>query len=295
MKKYILVFFIYSCITNLNAQIRIKLYNGTPPGNLNSIDKEKHVNSGRSKIENVTIPEIVVFKPQSQDSKRPAIVICPGGGFTSLSIFDGGYQIAEELNKNGIVAIVLKYRTFIPNFYSDYKNIPINDLERAFDIIKDSSIVWNVNLDNTGIMGLSAGGHLASRKAVSQFGFKTAFNLLIYPVISFRDELTSAKTKSRSVLLGDKPTDSEKNNFSAELHVSSTTRPCFIVHAQNDSTVLVQNSLTFYKALVDNKIKSEMIIYQYGGHGFASYNKEQDISWIPMAINWLKTNEFLKK
>lgn len=286
---------LFLCTVNLNAQIRIKLYKGIPPGNTSPVDKEKLVNNGRSKIENVTIPEIVVFKPQSQDIKKPAIVICPGGGFTSLSIFDGGYQIAEELNKYGIVAIVLKYRTFINNTYSNYKNIPHNDLERAFEIIKDSSMAWNINIENTGVMGLSAGGHLASMKAVSKVGFKTAFNLLIYPVISFRDELTSSKTKSRSVLLGNNPTEIEKNDFSAELHVSSSTSPCFIVHAQNDSTVLVQNSLTFYKALVDYKIKSEMIIYQYGGHGFASYNKEQDISWLPMAINWLKANEFLKK
>jgi dipeptidyl aminopeptidase/acylaminoacyl peptidase len=95
--------------------------------------------------------------------------------------------------------------------------------------------------------------------------------------------------------LGKQPNDTDKNFYSAELHVNPKTNPCFIVHAQNDSTVMVQNSLTFYKALIDNKVKSEMIIFQYGGHGFASYNKEQNISWIPLAINWMKTNEFLKK
>jgi acetyl esterase/lipase len=273
----------------------VKLYKENPPGNLYESNTENVVDNGRKKIENVSIPEIVVFKPLSQDSNKPAVVICPGGGFTSLSIFDGGYEIAQELNKHGIVAIVLKYRTYIDNFYKDYKKIPLNDLEKAFDIIKDSSVVWGINLNNTGVMGLSAGGHLASMKAVSNEGFKTAFNLLIYPVISFRDELTSAKTKSRSVLLGKQPTETEKNYYSAELRVDSKTNPCFIVHAQNDSTVLVQNSLMFYKALVENKIKSELIIFQKGGHGFASNNKEQNISWIPLAINWMKTNEFLKK
>jgi acetyl esterase/lipase len=295
LKKYIVVFLLCFFILGTNAQIRVKLYNGTPPGNLFSVNNENIVTTGRGRVENVSIPEIVVYKPTTQDEKKPAVVICPGGGFTSLSIFDGGYQIAEELNKYGIVAIVLKYRTFINQFYADYKKCPNNDVERAFEIIKDSALVWHIDTTNTGIMGLSAGGHLASMKAVSKVGFKTAFNFLIYPVISFRDELTSAKTKSRSVLLGKDPTENEKNNFSAELHVSSSTKPCFIVHAQNDSTVLVQNSLAFYNALVKNKVKSEMIIYQYGGHGFASYNKEQDIGWMPMAINWLRANDFLRK
>lgn len=294
MKKYLFLFLILFSLSQTQAQIRVELYKDIPPGNLFPNNTERLVDKGRKKIENISIPEIVVFKPLSQDINRPAVVICPGGGFTSLSIFDGGYEIAEEFTKHGIVAIVLKYRTHMDHFYKEYKNIPLNDLERAFEIIQDSSVVWGINLSNVGVMGLSAGGHLASMKAVSTKGFKTAFNLLIYPVISFRDELTSPKTKSRSVLVGKRPTEAEKNFYSAELHVSPQTSPCFIVHAQNDSTVLVQNSLTFYKALVNNKVKSEMIIYQYGGHGFAWYNKEQNSSWIPLAINWMKTNEFLK-
>lgn len=277
------------------AQIKVNLYEGKPPGNLTELNPEVYLSSGRGRLDSVTIPAITIFKPAVQDARKPAIVICPGGGYSTLSIFDGGYDIAKELNKSGIVAIVLKYRTFIPGYYINYTVAPFDDLEKAFQIMKDSAVQWNIDLSNVGVMGLSAGGHLASMKAVNEKGFKTAFNILIYPVISFMDYLTSPTTKSRKTLLGKNPSQNLKETYSSELMVSANTKPCFIVQAQDDSTVLVQNSLAFYTELVKQKVKAEMILYQHGGHGFAGYNKAEDDYWIPKMVKWMKLNQFLTK
>lgn len=275
------------------AQREVKLYKGRPPGNRDDSNREVHVKTERGRLDSVTIPSIAVFIPEKLDSSKTSVIICPGGGYRNLSIFDAGYQLAKELNKVGITAIVLKYRTQIEGFYQDFSKVPFNDFDRAIEIIKDSAQNWKIDIKKMGIVGFSAGGHLAAFKTVNNTHFTPAFSVLVYPAISFMDELTSSRTVTRKVLLGNHPSEEQKKIFSSELHVHSGINPCLLIHAQDDGGVLVQNSLAFYTALTNAKVKAQMLLYQEGGHGFALHNKKQNDHWLPMAMNWLRFNKFL--
>lgn len=278
---------------NSFAQNEVKLYAGIPPGNYNDSNKEVYIKTERGRLDSVTIPSIAVFIPDKLDSSNTSVIICPGGGYRYLSIFDAGFQLAREFNKVGITAIVLKYRTQIDGFYQDFSKVPFNDFDRAIEIIKDSAQFWKIDITKMGIVGFSAGGHLAAFKTVNNTKFTPAFSVLLYPAISFMDELTSSKTVTRKVLLGENPSIEQKKLYSSELHVHGGINPCLIIHAQDDGGVMVQNSLAFYNALTSAKVKAQMLLYQEGGHGFALFNKKQNDHWLPMALDWLRFNKYL--
>jgi acetyl esterase/lipase len=297
MKKTKLVLAALLLVVAADAQQVIRLYAGIPPGNLTGTDKEVYSSpaNGRPTVRNVTMPTLTVFIPEAQDPARSAVVICPGGGYRNLSIEDGGYDIAKQLSRSGITAFVLKYRTWQDSTFTGFSNIPMMDLKKALAIIGDSAKKWNIDTTHIGLLGLSAGGHLAAM-AANTGGIKhQAFTALIYPVISFMDTLTSRSSKTRGTLIGANSSLAEKIANSPELHVSPNTPPAFIVHAEDDSTSLVGNSLAYHKALVANKIACQLLIYQTGGHGFALYNKTQDEYWMPAFVKWLALNGFYKK
>lgn len=275
------------------AQREVKLYKGKPPGNLDDSNREVYVKTERGRLDSVTIPSISVFIPEKLDSSKTSVIICPGGGYRYLSIYDAGYELAKELNKVGIVAIVLKYRTQIEGYYQDFSKVPFNDFDRAIEIIKDSANNWKIDVKKMGVIGFSAGGHLAAFKTVNNTHFTPAFSLLVYPVISFMDALTSTRTVTRKILIGNNPSEEQKKYFSAELQVHPGINPCLLIHAQDDGGVIVQNSLAFYTALTNAKVKAQMLLYQEGGHGFALHNKKQNDHWLTMALNWLRFNKFL--
>ena len=282
-----------------NAQKVIQLYTGTAPGTFPVEDKEKLTKSaagnGRTFLSNVTKPTITVFFPKKINALGTAVIVCPGGGYHRLSIEDGGYETAKVLADAGIVAIVLKYRTYIDAAYSDYKTVPLQDLKQAMDIVYNNASEWKIDTAHVGLLGFSAGGHLTTMAATTFTIRKPAFTMLVYPIISFLDSLTSPTSSSRTYLLGKKISLENKIIYSPELHISSATPPAFIIHAADDSTSLVGNSIAYYKGLIANKISAQLLIYQKGGHGFAMYNKEQDEYWMPSAIKWLALNSFYKK
>lgn len=279
----------------LHAQEVILLYTGQAPGNLSVKDTEVFSTppGGRPTVKNVTRPTLTVFLPAKPDAARSSVIVCPGGGYLNLSIVDGGYEAAKELAAAGITAFVLKYRTWIEGTYSDYKNVPMMDLQQAMKIVRAGASKWNLDTAHIGLLGFSAGGHLVSMSATSNTGIKPAFTLLIYPVISFMDSLTLPKSKTRGALLGNNITEDQKRAYSPELHVTASTPPAFLVQAEDDSTSTVGNSLIYHKALVTHKVPCQLLVYQKGGHGFALYNKAQDEYWMPAAIKWLRLNGFL--
>lgn len=299
LKRTIFLFFI-SLQFYCKAQQVIPLYTGTAPGLLPGVeDRESSSKSkagnGRTFVTNVTIPTLTVYLPNKQNTSRSAIIVCPGGGYNRLSIEDGGYEAAQALADAGIVAVVLKYRTWRDSAYTDYKNVPLQDLQQAMDLVYKNSRKWNIDTSHIGILGFSAGGHLTAMAATRFTIHKPAFTLLAYPVISFMDSLTSKTSGSRGNLLGKNISPQEKIAYSPELHISATTPPSFIVHAKDDSTSLVGNSIAYYNALRANNIPAQLLLYQKGGHGFALYNKEENAYWMPAAINWLAINGFYKR
>jgi acetyl esterase/lipase len=282
------------------AQQVIRLYSGTAPGLLPGVeDKESSSNSkagnGRFFVTNVTVPTLTVYFPKKQNASRTAIIICPGGGYSRLSIEDGGYEVAQVLADSGLVAIVLKYRTWRDSVYTDYKNIPLQDLQRAMNLIYENAGKWNIDTSHIGILGFSSGGHLTAMAATGFKIHKPSFTILAYPVISFSDSLTSRTSSSRRNLLAKNISLEEKIVYSPELHISATTPPSFIVHAKDDSTSLVGNSIAYYNGLLANHISAQLLLYQNGGHGFALYNKAENAYWLPTALNWLAMNGFYKR
>jgi acetyl esterase/lipase len=299
LMKRIHIVLLFLVSLSCKAQQVIPLYTGTAPFSLPVEDKETSAKSTsgnrRLFVTNVTNPTITVYLPKKVNAAGTAVIICPGGGYNRLSIEDGGYEAAEALAKEGIVGIVLKYRTNRDSAYTDYKPVPLLDLKQAMDIVYSNAQKWNVDTTHIGILGFSAGGHLTAMAATSFTIRKPAFTILAYPVISFLDSLTSTTSGSRGNLLGKKISAEEKIKYSPELHITNSTPPSFIMHAKDDKTSLVGNSIAYYNGLLSKNIAAKLLLYEKGGHGFALYNKEEDKYWMPEALLWLAQNNFYKK
>ncbi len=298
MAKLLGIFIACSFALQGVSQEIIPLYTGTAPGCLEVPDMETSSKSakgnGRSFVTNVTHPTITVYLPKAPNPLRPSVIICPGGGYSRLSIEDGGYEAAKVFAEAGITAIVLKYRTWRDEAYTNYKLAPFQDLAQALNMVYANADKWNIDTTKIGILGFSAGGHLTAMAATTFQKHKPAFTLLIYSVISFLDSLTSKTSTSRSTLLEGKFTDEEKIAYSPELHINGSTPPAFLVHATDDKTSLVGNSIAYYNGLLANKVPANLTLYDKGGHGFAMYNKEEDKYWFPDALKWLCVNGFYK-
>jgi acetyl esterase/lipase len=278
------------------AQTELKLYSGTPPGNLNARNRESFFNdaNGRDKLRNVTIPSVFYFPPTGVTPSRTAVIICPGGGYRTLSIFDGGYDVAKAFAAAGIHAFVLKYRTATDSAFTRYETLPFLDLQQAHRLIGQNAANWQIDTTKIGVLGLSAGGHLAAMAFTPRYQLPLAFNILVYPVVSFTDSLVSDRLQSRKAIFGNRRvTDVEKRAYSPELSVSAGHPPSFLIHAMNDSTSLVTNSLVYYRALIARRIPAKLLLYQKGGHGFALYNKEEDDYWLPSVLKWLRLNKLI--
>jgi acetyl esterase/lipase len=296
MLKRVLILFITILHLSCKAQQVIHLYKGVAPGSLPVADIETASNSkggnNRFFVTNVTNPTLTVYLPKKPNPFKTAVIICPGGGYSRLSIEDGGYEAAKFFADAGIAAFVLKYRTQRDSAYTDYSIVPLTDLQQAVDIVYSNATKWNVDTTKLGILGFSAGGHLTAMAAIGFTKHRPAFTLLTYPVISFTDSLTSKTSGSRNNLLGKNVSEENKIKYSPELHITAATPPAFIVHAEDDKTSLVGNSITYYNGLKAKGVAAELVLYKKGGHGFAMYNKEEDKYWFPDALKWLAANSF---
>ncbi len=297
--KNVLILFAVVTTLSCKAQQVLTLYTGTAPYSLDVEDKEIASNfkggNERFYVTNVTKPTLTVFLPKKNNATGTAVIICPGGGYNRLSIEDGGYEAAKIFAKAGIAAFVLKYRTKRDSAYTDFSKAPLLDLKQATDMVYDNAAKWNIDTTLIGILGFSAGGHLTTMAATTFEQRKPAFTLLAYPVISFLDSLTSKTSGTRGNLLGKNISAEDKIKFSPELHITATTPPSFLVHAEDDKTSLVGNSIAYYNGLIANNVPAKLVLYQTGGHGFAMYNKAEDKHWFPDALVWLTLNGFYKK
>lgn len=301
--KIIVSFLVTLFFLDLKAQQEIPLYEkNLVPGALSCEVMESRSGQGAGVVKDVTIPTLTVYEPRGSSSENTAVIVCPGGSYVTLSMEGEGAKSAEILTKENIVVFVLKYRTSNFKCNSDYKLAPLQDIQQAILKIRKEARKWKVNPNKVGVMGFSAGGHLAAlastRYNVPQVkngttSLRPDFSVLVYPVISFTDSLTSKLSKSRIHLLGEHFTKDEAEWFSSELHVNATTPPTYLIHAADDSIALVGQSLVYYQALNRNKVPSQIMVYQQGGHGFSVYNKPLDDFWTKGVVNWLKLNKLL--
>ncbi len=296
MKKVILLVFVLVSL-NLNAQKIISLYQGAIPNSkpyeMKEIEMED--NGQFFGYQKTSEPSLAIYLPDKKIATGVAVIICPGGAYEFLSYKLEGIKIAEEFLSRGVAAFILKYRLPSDSIMLDKTIGSLQDAQQAIKIVREHATEWNLDVKKIGIMGFSAGGHLAStagthfEKSYIQNYEKTSlrpdFMILVYPVISMKDELTHKG--SRVNLLGELPVTENILLFSNELNVNENTPPTWLTHTGDDSIVSVDNSICFYQALVRNKISAEMHLYPKGNHGFILNLPTRE--WMDPLFKWMKT------
>ena len=302
MKRFSIFLFPLFLVSSLNAQQVIPLYNGAIPGSktppADYVEVVVSGNDGVSRVSKVVTPTLTAYLPAKPNGT--AVIICPGGGYGILAFDKEGSLVAKKFSEIGITAFVLKYRLPSDAIMQDKTMGPLQDAMQAIYLIRKNASMWHVDPTKIGIMGFSAGGHLAASLSVhyndvkvqnqDNVSLRPDFSVLVYPVINFGEYTHAGSVKN---LLGDNPTDVQRKYFSAELHVNVQTPPAFLVHANNDGAVPVKNSLEYDAALAKNKVLAEMHIYQGGGHGFGLYNKTTTEDWFKTLEAWLTANKWL--
>jgi acetyl esterase/lipase len=280
--KNITFLLLLTTVLSVNAQeYKMMIYGDSIPNSKpNNVLEKKEFYDGRVWVRfGVTKPEVAVYLPTKQYATGQAVLICPGGGYWFETADLEGTDVASYLNSIGVAAIILKYRLPLKESCIDPSMAPLMDAQRAMRLVRHNASKWNIDRNKIGVMGFSAGGHLASTlgthfdlgkpntsDSIERISCRPDFMILMYPVVSFADSVTHKG--SRRQLLGDQPSVEKINFFSNNLHVNSQTPPTFILHANDDAVVPVENAFLMNKALRLNKIPCEMHILSEGGHGF---------------------------
>ena len=289
MKPIFAFLFLISANYTYSQSMKINLWpEGSIPLSIKNNIQEQAVSTDIVRIGKVQVPQIEVYLPNKKSATGQAVIVCPGGGYSILAYDWEGTDIAKLLNANGIAAFVLKYR--LPDSLSSTApdQVPLMDAKQAMRIVREKAASWNINTNKIGIMGFSAGGHLASTLSTHfEKDTRPDFSILIYPVISMDKNI--AHMGSRNNLIGKHPTDAMIKLYSNELQVAVNTPPTFLIHATDDDGVPVENSLLYYQALIKNKVPAEMHIYPTGGHGFGLANGNRSLeSWPSLMIEWMR-------
>ncbi len=244
---------------------------------------------------NVSVPTLEIFKPTKVQSTGTSVIICPGGGYLRETYAEEGIRTAKAFADHGITAFVLKYRLPSDSIMKDKSIGPMQDAQQAIKTVRQRSTDWNIDKDKIGIMGFSAGGHLASTAGThfdtcfvpnaEHISVRPDFMILVYPVISMTEILTHRS--SRRNLLGLDPAIEKVKFFSNELQVTDKTPPTYLTHTADDKTVDVSNSILFYLALIKHHVPAEMHLYPKGDHGFVLDQPTED--WMQPLFVWLKS------
>ncbi len=296
LKGVLLIMFLVPPPIFTTGQRVISLYPGPIPNTIEVPDKESGKPDG---VTRVSKPTLTVFLPDKGKGKHATIIICPGGGYGSLVMDREGYTIAKAFKAMGIAAFVLKYRLPDPGIMMDRTTGALQDAQQAIYQVKTQASAFNIDTTKIGMIGFSAGGHLASTAGThfnqALINNKTAislrpdFMILVYPVISFSDSLVHKGSMNN--LLGPQPSAGNVEKFSNELQVTGKTPPTFLVHAADDIWVPAANSIRFYEALQRNGVNAELHIYSKGGHGFLTYPPLTE--WMGRCRNWMISNKWM--
>ena len=290
-------------MAHTNAQETIPLYNGTIPHSkpIRNRELSETGKDGILRISKVSEPTLLAFFPPKEKATGTAVIICPGGGYGILAASHEGTDVAKVFNEWGVTAFVLKYRLPDDSIMQDKETGPLQDAQTAIQLVRMNAAKWGLNKNKIGIMGFSAGGHLASTAGThynhpvievkNNTSLRPDFMVLLYPVISFTDSL--AHMGSRTNLIGKNPTAEKINYYSNEQQVNATTPPTFLVHAKDDGGVKVENSIAFYDALKKNDVPAEIHLYEKGGHGFGMNNGTSADKWMDWLKAWMKERHFL--
>lgn len=257
--------------------------------------------NGILRISNVSVPTLTVYLPPKDKATGAAVMICPGGGYGILAASHEGSDVARWFNEMGVAAFVLKYRLPNPAIMTNQQEVPLMDAMQGLTLIRKEAARYGIDANKIGVMGFSAGGHLASTLAThfnkgpkASEQAKPNFAILLYPVITFGEK---AHGGSRNNLLGKLASSPEMvAYYSNELQVTAQTPPTFLVHAEDDKAVPVENSIDFYLACLKSGVPAEMHLYPSGGHGFGLRTAKFGSlnSWPDACKAWL-TSLYAKK
>ena len=299
----VIIYFIYFWSLFVFSQDTIlPLYEKHIP--CSSFDKiESNLTIGE-KSKKIKTPQLWYYPSTHPKKEGAAVLVIPGGGYKNLAFEHEGIKVAEWLNKIGISAFVLMYRT--PHWESKpcKTKVALLDAQRALQIIAENAKQWNIDSAKIGIIGFSAGGHLAatlsnhfdfisSGKSTDKKSYRPSFCILVYPVISMTEKLTHLGSKYS--LLGSSPRDEEVHFFSNELQISAEkTPPTLLIHAIDDAVVIPENSILYHETLQENKIPTRLHLMDKGGHGFGIKNAAAPTnSWLNVTKEWLKDQKII--
>jgi len=280
-----------------HSQTVMSLYSGAIPNSKPGPDLETSDSAdGILRIGKISRPTLTVYLPAKEKASGAAVVICPGGGYTIVAAGHEGSDVAKRLNEAGIAAFVLKYRIPDGSTMINKEIGPLQDAQRAMQIVRSRAKEWGLDGHRIGIMGFSAGGHLASTAGThfnksyidnpDHISLRPDFMILIYPVISFTDQI--GHIGSRNQLLGKNPGAEKIKEYSNEMQVTDQTPPAFLVHAKDDNTVPYANSVSFADSLKKHGVPEKVFLYEKGGHGFGMINKTSNVRWMDICLQWMK-------
>ena len=300
MKPLFILSFICLLMTQSSQGQYTDLYATIP--NYIATENQEAVNNtdGILRIEKVSVPGYQYFRVAQDNQKRPCVIICPGGGYRILAASHEGTDVAKFFNSIGVNAIVLKYRIPDSEKQKNKSIAPLQDAQTAIYIARKNATAWGIDEHQIGIMGFSAGGHLAASAAThfkeayipnpENVSIRPNFQILIYPVISFN---SFGHMGSRNNLIGPIIKEDEVHYFSNEEQVSQDTPPAFLVHAKDDTTVPVANSTKYYQQLLAHQVAAEIYLFEKGGHGFGMKNKTSEIFWPSLLQKWMQAKNII--
>src|SRR5665213_3376922 len=300
MKK-LKIYFIGVCLFPfaVQAQRIINLYPGSIPNSKQTELKDIPENPDEGLIRRVITPTLQMYLPAKDKASGTAIVICPGGGYSVIVYGGEGVLTAKAFAEKGVAAFVLKYRLPNDSFQVNKTIAPLQDAQQAIKMVRDSALVWGIDANKVGIMGFSAGGHVASTEAThfnkaliennSNTNLRPDFQILVYPVISMQNSLTHKV--SRRQLLGTNPSKETIDLYSNELQVNKNSPLAYITQAADDKVVYVDNSIIYFETLRHNNVPVEMHIYQKGNHGFVFRHP----GWMEPLFEWMQSHDWMNK
>lgn len=299
MKNLLILCALLLSLSCFGQDIVLNLYQGNIPASKGStIEENDQVFNGEIvKVSKVSTPTISVYNPKSGDKPHAAVLICPGGGYSYLSFTHEGVNLAKWLNKLGVTGVVLKSRLPDDEIMMNKSDVPVMDAQKAMELIRENAAKWNIDSKKVGVMGFSAGGHLAATLSTHFDSVQRPdFSVLIYPVITMDTGYTHMG--SREALLGKQPSSENILKYSNEKQISEATPPAFLIHTADDHVVPFQNSLTYYEALLEKGVgASELHIFQNGGHGYGmGTGKDGNVAnWLTLLEGWLQKNRWVEE
>lgn len=296
--RFFLIIILSMISITTNAQEVIKLWLDGIPFSNGTIGEEEYTDN--SHVRNIQDPTITVYLPAKEKATGAAVVICPGGGYSVLAIQHEGHDVAKWFNEIGVAGIVVKNRLPTSDNITQKSEVAMVDAQRAVRMTRYNADEWGIQTDKIGIMGFSAGGHLAStvgthydyglksEDSIQQVSCRPDFMILMYPVISMTEDYMHKGSMKN--LVGPEPSDVQKLRFSNEKQVTPDTPPTILIHSTDDKGVPVANSIVFYQALVANGVTAELHTFNSGAHGYGLGRKDgtSHNQWPKNVESWMK-------